>query len=64
MAQPTPKTVHLVMAGVTQMEPMMGDAAMRSAKRYSPGEFCTISRMAEAYPGASRRRESPAGPGA
>ena len=48
MAQPTPNTIHLVTLGVTQMDPMIGDAAMSSAKRYSPGEFWIISRITAA----------------
>jgi len=48
MAQPTPKTVHLVIDGVTQTEPITGEAAMSSAKRYSPGEERIAGRMGAA----------------
>ena len=45
MAQPTPKTVHFVISGVTQMAPIIGDAAMSRANRNSPGAFKAAGRM-------------------
>lgn len=45
IAQPTPKTSHLVRSGVTQIEPTIGDAAINRANNHSPGDSCAVNRM-------------------
>lgn len=51
MAAPTPNTIHLVISGVTQTEPTIGDTAIRRAKRNSPGAFWAVIRMAGSITG-------------
>jgi len=46
MAAPTANTIHLVMSGVTQMLPTIGEAAIKSANSHSPGASRAVGRMA------------------
>ena len=54
IAQPTAKTIHLVSAGSTQIDPMIGEAAMSNANRYSPGEVVNVGRTRVTLAAATR----------